>query len=356
MIKQRLAKLYEIMDTKQCDGIIVTKPENRHYFSGFTGSAGILLISRQSQTLLTDFRYIEQAKQQAPLFQIIQHGATVFETLAKICTDIGLLRIGFESDFVTWEIYQKLANNLSAIELIPVKLDPLRMIKDQSELALLTKAVEIADFAFNQTLKIIKPGITELDIALELEYQMRRLGAEKPAFDTIVASGVRGALPHGQASNKAIDVGDFITMDFGAVYQGYHSDMTRTVVVGKASEKQQEIYNIVLSAQIAGINAVAPGRKGKEIDAVSRKIIADAGYSEYFGHGLGHGVGLFIHEEPRLSPLGEVVLAEGMVVSVEPGIYLPDWGGVRIEDLVVVSPAGSTILTTSSKNLIEIDS
>lgn len=354
MIEQRLVRLFEMMDTGGFDGIIVTKPENRQYFSGFTGSAGLLLISRHSQKLLTDFRYIEQAKQQAPLYQVVRHGAALVDTLAENCQDMGILRVGFESDFVTWELYQKLVEGLTTIELKPVKLDALRMVKDQSELELITKAVEIADFAFNQALKIIKPGITELEIALELEYQMRRLGAEKPAFDTIVASGARGALPHGQASNKAIEAGDFITMDFGAVYQGYHSDMTRTVVAGAATDKQREIYNIVLSAQLAGVNAVKAGKTGKEIDAVSRQIIADAGYSEHFGHGLGHGVGLFIHEEPRLSPLGEVVLAEGMVVSVEPGIYLPDWGGVRIEDLVVVSATGCTILTASSKDLIEI--
>ena len=354
MIEQRLTRLYAMMDTGGVDGIIVTKPENRHYFSGFTGSAGVLLISRQTQKVLTDFRYIEQANHQAPLYQVVRHGASLFETLAEHCRDMGMVRVGFESDFVTWEFYQKLAERLTDIELRPVTLDALRMVKDQSELELLTKAVEIADFAFDQTLKIIKPGITELEVALELEYQMRKLGAEKPAFDTIVASGARGALPHGRATNKVIEAGDFITMDFGAVYQGYHSDMTRTVVAGRATDKQREIYNIVLEAQLAGVNGVKAGKRGKDIDAVSRQIIADAGYSEYFGHGLGHGVGLFIHEEPRLSPLGEVVLAEGMVVSVEPGIYLPDWGGVRIEDLVAVSAAGCTILTASSKDLIEI--
>ncbi len=355
MIEERLASLYKLMTANSLDGIIVTKPENRHYFSGFTGSSGMLVLGGQSPVLLTDFRYIEQAKQQAPLYQVIRHGASMLVTLADVSRTAGLRRIGFESDYITWDYYRQLTEQLTAAELVPVTLDALRMVKDRMELGLLAKAVKIADAAFNQTLKIIKPGITELDIALELEYQMRKRGAEKPAFDTIVASGVRSALPHGRASNKAVEAGDFVTMDFGAVYEGYHSDMTRTVVAGKASPKQREIYNTVLAAQLAGVQAVKAGRAGKEVDGVAREVIAAAGYGDFFGHGLGHGVGLFIHEEPRLSPSGEVILAPGMVVSVEPGIYIPDWGGVRIEDLVAVSAAGCTILTASSKDLIELD-
>lgn len=354
MIQKRLANLHQLMEKHNLDGIIVTKPENRRYFSGFTGSAGLLFIRRQSQKLITDFRYIEQAKQQAPLYQIIRHKVSIFDTLSEIANDLGDLRLGFESDFVTWEIHRNLVKSLPQAELIPIQIDALRMIKDADELNLLKTAVDIADSAFNQILSIIKPGITELEIALELEYQMRKLGSNKPAFDTIVASGARGALPHGQASTKVIENGDFITIDFGAVYQGYHSDMTRTVVVGKATVKQRDIYNVVLAAQLAGINAVKAGKSGRDVDAVSRQVISDAGYGEFFGHGLGHGVGLVIHEDPRLSPSSDNILAEDMVVSVEPGIYLPDWGGVRIEDLVVVSAAGCTILTTSCKDLIEL--
>ncbi len=355
MIQRRLKTLYELMIKHHLDGIVVTKPENRLYFSGFTGSAGMLVISRtQAPRLLTDFRYVEQAKQQASLYQIIRHGATVYDSLAETVNELGLDRIGFESDFITWEIYQKLANCLSERQLSPVKLDGLRVVKDPTELTLLTKAVEIADAAFNQTLPMIKPGVTELDIALELEYRMRKLGAEKPAFDTIVASGVRSALPHGRASNKTIETGDFITIDFGAVFAGYHSDMTRTVVAGTADARQREIYRLVLKAQLTGINAVKAGKTGREVDRAAREVIANAGYGDYFGHGLGHGVGLFIHEEPRLSPAGDIKLAADMVVSVEPGIYLPGWGGVRIEDLVVVSADGCKILTASSKDLIEL--
>lgn len=355
MIERRLAELRNLMIEHKLDAIIVTKPENRRYFSGFTGSAGLLLVGKESQKLLTDFRYIEQAKIQSDSYQIIRHGASIFESLSAAVAELGRSsRIGFEGDFVTWGVHQKLVQCLPDKELVSIDLDALRMIKDQAELKLLQKAVEIADAAFTHVLTMIKPGITELEIALELEFHMRKLGSEKPAFDTIVASGARGAMPHGTPSTRVIQDGDFITMDFGAVYQGYHSDMTRTVVLGKAADKQREIYNIVLAAQLAGIEAVKTGKLGKDIDQTARQVIVDAGYGEYFGHGLGHGVGLFIHEGPRLSPASDSKLASGMVVSVEPGIYLPDWGGVRIEDLVVVTAAGCTILTASSKDLIEL--
>nr|WP_093791980.1 Xaa-Pro peptidase family protein [Sporomusa acidovorans] len=353
-MQRRLANIHKLIAEYDLDAIIVTKPENRRYFSGFTGSAGLLLIGKKTQMLFTDFRYIEQAKAQAPEYKIVRHGTAVFDIVADTAKKLDITRIGFESDFVTWDIYQMVKESFKSVELRPIKLDALRRKKDKDELKLLRKAVEIADAAFNQVITIIKPGITELEIALELEYQMRKFGSEKPAFDTIVASGDRGAMPHGQASDRVIEAGDFITMDFGAVYRGYHSDITRTVVAGKANDKQREIYNIVLNSQLAGIKAVVAGKTGKEVDAVARRIITDAGYGDYFGHGLGHGVGLYIHEEPRLSPASDSILSTGMVVSVEPGIYLPGWGGVRIEDLVVVSDTGCEILTASKKKLIEL--
>ena len=355
MIEQRLINLRKLMAEQGLDAVIITKPENRRYFSGFSGSSGILLIGEQTQTLCTDFRYIEQAKKQAPEFEIVRHGASMFASLAEIINKLEFVRIGFESDYITWDTHQKLTQHLSRVELRPSNLDMLRKVKDQAELNLIQQAVQIADAAFNHILTIIRPGISELEIALQLEYQMRKLGSEKPAFDTIVASGFRGALPHGLASDKIIEAGDFVTMDFGAVYQGYHSDITRTVVAGKATDKQREIYNIVLNAQLAGIAAVSATKTGAEIDQTARKIIADAGYAEYFGHALGHGVGLAIHEEPRLSSAYTDKLAANMVVSIEPGIYLPDWGGVRIEDLVVISAAGCTVLTASNKKLIELN-
>ncbi len=355
---QRLKRLRAFIKENQLDGIIINKPENRRYFSGFTGSAGILVISDKDNRLLTDFRYVEQATQQAPLYQIIRYDAapnSLYEVLGTAAKSLGLHKVGFESDFVTYDSYRTLSTALPGLELMPVKLDSLRMVKDKGELTLLKQAVEIADNAFSHILSFLKPGIKEYDVAVELEYKMRQLGAEKAAFDIIVASGKRGALPHGQASDKKIEPGDFVTMDFGAVYHGYHSDITRTVVIGKASAKQREIYQIVLGAQLAGVRAVKAGELCCDVDAAARKVIEDAGYREYFGHGLGHGVGLAIHEDPRLSPANTTVkLADNMTVTVEPGIYLPDWGGLRIEDTVVVINDGADILTASDKQLIEL--
>lgn len=343
------------MNDHGIEGMLITKPENRHYFSGFSGSAGTLLISDHESKLLTDFRYIEQAAAQAKQCEILRYTASPYELLADTAVKLGLTRIGFESDFVTYDMYTKLTEGMSTIHLLPVQIDELRMMKDENEVAAIKKAVEIADSAFVHILSFIKPGISEQTVALELEYQMRKLGAEKPAFDTIVASGKRGALPHGIASKKIIELGDFVTMDFGAVYQGYHSDITRTICMGSPTDKQRELYDIVLTAQLAGVEAVQPGKTGREVDAVARKIIVDAGFGDYFGHGLGHGLGLYIHEDPRLSPsTTQTVLMENMVVTVEPGIYLPEWGGIRIEDTVLVSTDGCQILTASSKHLIEI--
>lgn len=353
-MEKRLIKLRKFMNENSLDCMLISKPENRRYFSGFSGSAGMLLISKHSNKLLTDFRYTEQAAAQATQYEIVRY-SNIGKTLAEVIKELGVIQVGFEGDFVTYDGHQELANNLQSINLIPVQLDALRMIKDEAEIVSIKKAVEIADNAFSKILSFIKPGMSEQEVALELEYYMRKFGAEKPAFDTIMASGKRGALPHGRASEKIIEIGDLVTMDFGAVYKGYHSDITRTICMGKATTKQQDIYKIVLAAQLAGVQAVAPGKVGKEVDAISRNVIVNAGFGEFFGHGLGHGLGLNIHEEPRLSPANiHTVLMKNMVVTVEPGIYLPDWGGVRIEDTVLVSDEGCQILTASSKQLIEL--
>lgn len=349
----RLEALRTFIAGQGLTAVIVAKPENRRYFSGFTGSSGLLLVSAGEAKLLTDFRYIEQATRQAPDFAVVRHGSDMYETLAAEVKALGGEMIGFESDYTDWDTCQKLHEFVG--KLAPLHLDKLRMVKDDAELASLRVAVRLADRAFGHILSYIKPGVSERDIALELEFFMRKNGAEKAAFDIIVASGPRSALPHGRASDKMVTDGEFVTMDFGAVYEGYHSDITRTVVVGKASARQREIYDLVRAAQQAGLDAVAAGKTGRDVDAAARRVIGDAGYGEYFGHGLGHGVGLAIHEEPRLSPVGDVVLTPNMTVTVEPGVYLPDWGGVRIEDTVVVTADGVEVLTASSKELIQLD-
>ena len=355
-MSNRLRRLRIYMKDQDISGIVVTKPENRRYLSGFTGTAGMLFVSQDNSFLLTDFRYIEQAKIQAPDCQIIKYSKSPYEVLDELVKKLSIVKIGFESDYVTFDNYRHLTRIVDQNKLTPIIIDGLRIVKEQQEIERIKKAVDIADKAFSRILTFIRPGLTEQDVALELEYQMRSLGAEKSAFDIIVASGSRGALPHGVASSKNVELGDLVTMDFGAVYQGYHSDITRTICMGKASEKQKEVYSIVLKSQLAGVQAVKSGRTGKEVDSVARKTIEDAGYGDYFGHGLGHGVGLAIHEEPRLSPSNEDgVLTESMIVTVEPGIYIPDWGGIRIEDTVVVAADKAEVLTASSKQLIELD-
>jgi Xaa-Pro aminopeptidase len=354
-MNSRLERSKELLQQQQIQALLVTKPENRLYFSGFTGSAGALVITKEKSVLFTDFRYIEQATKQTTDFEIIRHGPDFWQSLVEWLNSQGVERLGFESDFLTVELYNKVKQSAPELILCPVKLDELRIVKDESEQALLMKAAQIADQAFQRLLPAIRPGVTENEVAVELEYQMRQLGSAKPAFDTIVASGVRGSLPHGLPTSRKLLLGDFVTLDFGAVYEGYHSDMTRTVCVGKASDKQKQLYQIVLAAQLAGIAAVKSGIACNEVDAVSRSVITEAGYGEFFGHGLGHSVGLAIHEEPRFSPNCSTILAANMILSVEPGIYLPGFGGVRIEDVVVVSDTGCKVLTASSKELIELD-
>lgn len=349
----RLESLRSFIAGRGLAAVIVAKPENRRYFSGFTGSSGLLVVSRTAARLITDFRYIEQAARQAPEFTVVRHGSNIYDTVATEIKAVDGESIGFESDFTPWDDYQKMHTFISRF--VPVHLDKLRMVKDEAELAALGTAVRLADDAFSHILTYIRPGVSERDIALELEFFMRKNGAEDVAFETIVASGTRSALPHGRASDKPVAAGEFVTMDFGAVYEGYHSDITRTVVVGQASDRQRELYTLVHAAQQAGVAAVAAGKTGREVDAIARRVISDAGYGSYFGHGLGHGVGLAIHEEPRLSPTDNETLAANMTVTVEPGVYLPNWGGVRIEDTVVVTAAGAKVLTASSKELIQLD-
>lgn len=343
------------MQEEKVDAYIVIRPENGRYLSGFTGGEATLFISLERACLLTDFRYIEQAKTQSPDFEIINSGQDHFDSLSEIGQTVR--RVGFEGDYVTYVDYGKLKNAFSQAELLslPNLVSHLRSVKDESEIKLIRQAVQIADDAFAEVLKTIEIGQREEEIGLSLEFSMRRAGASGASFDFIIASGVRSALPHGTASSKRAQSGEFLTMDFGAIYQGYCSDITRTIFLGEPEDKHREVYDIVLAAQKAGIEAVIPGRTGKEVDAVARKLIEEAGYGEYFGHGLGHSVGLAIHEGPNLNKREDRVLEPGMVVTVEPGIYIPDWGGVRIEDIVLVTEKGCEVLTQAPKDFISIE-
>ncbi|MDD2234217.1 MAG: Xaa-Pro peptidase family protein [Desulfitobacteriaceae bacterium] len=347
----RLKNLRQKMQTEGIDAFFSIVPENRCYLSGFTGSAGCLLILPERAFLLTDFRYIEQANQEAIGFKVIKIINNMFASLALITQ--GAKRLGFEGDYLNYLDYCRLKEALPQTELVslPDLVTGLRSIKDSTEISLIRTAVQIADQAWANILNQLEVGQTEEGIALDLEFTMRRAGASGASFDFIVASGKRSALPHGRASQKKIAKGEFLTVDFGAVYQGYCSDITRTVILGEPDKRQKEIYELVLAANYAGIKAVKPGLKGKEVDAVARDIIQKAGYGEFFGHGLGHAVGLSVHEGPSLNMREEKILQPGMIVTVEPGVYIPDWGGVRIEDMVLVTEQGCEVLTQSPKGL-----
>lgn len=353
----RVEKLRQYLQQEELEAYLVNRPENRRYLSGFTGSNGWLLLTADRQLLLTDFRYLEQAAAQAPGWEIVDLGDQPLDKLVQTIKAAGVKNIGFEADFLPFKQGQTLLEKLQPLELLAREglVEKLRWLKDETELALIEKAVHIADQAFQQLLPLIKPGISELELALELELLLRRLGSERLAFPSIVASGPRSSLPHAAPGERRLQAGDFLKLDFGAVWQGYHSDMTRTVVLGRASSEQKKVYETVLQAQLAALAAIQPGLTGREVDRVARDIITAAGYGQNFGHGLGHSLGLVIHEEPRLSPLGDVVLEAGMVMTVEPGIYLPGWGGVRIEDVVVVTPEGCRVLTNTPKSLLEIE-
>jgi len=351
---KRIDKLRKAMAEAKLDGFFINSPENRRYFSGFTGSEGYLLITHTQSYLLTDFRYLEQAAGQAKEFEIVKIQNEPFEELTNLAS--GLRRLGLEGDVLSYVQYEAMKKALPDVELVstPELLISLRAVKDEAEIELIKKAVAIADDAFGEIINTLREGQSEEEISLTLEFLMRKAGASGRSFDFIVASGERSSLPHGVASAKRIQRGEFVTLDFGAIYQGYCSDITRTVVIGEPDDKQVHIYNIVLQAQLIGIDAVKPGRSGREVDHEVRQFIKEAGYGDYFGHGLGHSVGLAIHERPRLNPREEKLLEPGMIVTVEPGIYIPNWGGVRIEDMVLVTDSGCEVLTKSPKELISL--
>lgn len=357
MIQQRIARLKNRLREYQVDGLLVTDPYNRRYITGFTGTAGVPLITADEALFITDFRYVEQAAEQAREYQIVEHKGPLAQKLAEILEEKKIARLGFEQHHVSYAAYQEYSRQFSKTKLVPLPnlLAKERMIKDEQEIELIRQAANIVDQTFEHILGFIKPGMKEVEVAFELECYMRKLGAEASAFDIIVASGVRSALPHGVASNKVIEPGDLVTLDFGAVYQGYCSDITRTIAVGEPPEKLKEIYQICLEAQKLGVSKIKPGLTGKEADAICRDYIAKHGYADQFGHSTGHGLGLEVHEFPRLSHQVEEKLQPGMVVTVEPGIYISGLGGVRIEDDLLLTETGNEVLTHSPKELIMIN-
>ncbi|HEY4622272.1 MAG TPA: Xaa-Pro peptidase family protein [Solibacillus sp.] len=349
----KLAKLRQALIDNQVDAILITNEYNRRYMTGFTGTAGVAIVSQNDAVFITDFRYTEQAAEQVKDFRIEQHKGTIYEEVAKQAAAMGVKTLGFEQDamqYGTYEVY-KAAIKADFVPLSGV-IEKIRLIKSQEEINIIKVACEIADNAFTHILNFIKPGITELDVSNELEFFMRKQGATSSSFDIIVASGLRSALPHGVATDKIIETGDFVTLDFGAYYNGYISDITRTVAVGQPSDQLVEIYNAVLESQLLALEKVGPGMTGAQADAVSRDYLKTKGLGEAFGHSLGHGIGLEVHEGPGLNFRSQIVLEPNMVVTIEPGAYIPGVGGVRIEDDILITETGNEVLNHSDKQLI----
>ncbi|HEX3027354.1 MAG TPA: Xaa-Pro peptidase family protein [Clostridia bacterium] len=338
------------------DGVIIFSEHNRRYFTGFDSSAGLLLVTRDAACFLTDFRYIEAAKTQAAGCEV-RLLEDQPKQLPMLFDEFKVKTCGFETRDLPFADYINLKKDLPGVEFNQTTIaddiiERLRMVKSDEEIALIKKSQEITDAAFRHVIEMIKPGVAERDIALEIEFFMKKNGASGPSFDLIVVSGEKSSLPHGVPGERKFQNGDFITMDIGALYHGYCSDMTRTVALGSLSDEQKKVYNLVLKAQLEAEKAVRPGIACNEVDRIARDMIYSAGYTGCFGHGLGHSTGLQIHEQPRFSPTCRTILRKGMIMSVEPGIYLAGRFGVRIEDLVLVSDTGCEILTQSPKELM----
>lgn len=343
----------------EIDGALIESFDNRRYLTGFPSSAGSLLVTGNGSVFLTDCRYIEAAQNTIKDCEVrLNDGGR--KTQAEIFKAFGAKKIAIEGEKTSVCALSRIEKGYGEVGAFAFLTDStldkmltlLRTVKAQNEIDCIVKAQRIAEGAFTHVLSFIREGVTEREIGLELDYCMLRCGAEALSFETIAVSGANSSMPHGVPSDKKVERGDFITMDFGAMYGGYHSDMTRTVAVGAVSDKQAEVYNTVLKAQEAALAALRPGLLCRDADEAARRIIRDAGYGECFGHSTGHGVGVEIHEEPRLSPASPDTLEIGNVVTVEPGIYIPSEFGVRIEDMAVITKNGCENLTFAEKKLI----
>ena len=349
----RLEQLRQALRQSDLDAVLITRPENQRYLSGFTGGEAALLITQQQALLLTDFRYYDQVAEEAPLFELVEVESKIGLVLKELVKKHGVRKLGFESahlPFAEYQAWKQATRGTKWVAATSIAED-IRAIKDKQELATMRKAIAIADEACEHIRSFIQPGMTEKQVAWELEMYMRNHGAEGVAFPFIVGAGPNGAKPHAVPLDRPIREGELIVLDMGARVDGYNSDLTRTICLGKPDGKAQEIYDIVLRAQRAAEKGAKPGMKGKEIDAIARKVIADAGYAAAFGHGLGHGVGLAVHEKPGGGARSEDVMQPGMVCTIEPGIYLSGWGGVRIEDMVLFTERGAQVLTHARKDL-----
>jgi Xaa-Pro aminopeptidase len=351
----RLSSLRDSFAANKIDGALIGSASNRRYLSGFTGSAGWLVVSSLRACLAVDFRYVEQARQQAPGFEVLYIKGDISGWLADLVTDMDIGRLGVESDHLSLTTYQSVCRaaqeTTARFQVIPIKspAEPLRAVKDADELADITMACAIADRALEHIAPSIKAGLTEKQLAWLIESHIRQEGSEPLPFEIIVASGPNSALPHARPTDKPIAEGEPIIIDMGARQGGYCCDMTRTYIVGDGDERFNNVYNTVLGAQASAIALIKGGMAAGAADGLVRGMIDKAGYGDFFGHGLGHGVGLDAHEQPRLGPASDDILAENMVFTIEPGVYLPGWGGVRIEDTVTIAGGKVLAMTNAGK-------
>jgi len=350
--QRRLDWIRDLLTNNGLDGFLVTSLENVRYFSGFTGTDAALLFTKNEKRLLSFSRYTTQARNETKGYHIVEYVKKA-QGIADVVCSCQMERLGFESQHMTYALYTDLTAKLEKPRLVALdeEVRTARIRKDPLEIRLLREAIAISEQALLHNLHLIKPGITEKELAQEMEFEMRRHGAESLAFETIVASGHRGGLPHGKASEKRLEKGDLIVIDFGARFNGYHSDQTCTVCLGNPTAEQRKVYSIVKEAHDRAISSIRPEVALREIDRTARGYINEQGYGSRFGHGLGHGVGLSVHEEPRVSFDSAGVAETGMVFTVEPGIYIPQWGGVRIEDMILVGREGCEVLTQIDKEL-----
>lgn len=351
----KLEQVQQLLKSKKLDAIVILSDYNRRYLSEFTGTSGALIISSNHKYLVTDFRYTEQAKKQATEFEIVNRKNDMISEIKSILEKEKLENVGFEGHEVSYDTYLELNKGMITLISISDAIEKIREVKSEEEIDIIKKAAQIVDETYDYILTVVKAGMSEREVKAALESKMLQLGADGPSFDTIVASGYRGALPHGVASDKIIEQGDMITLDFGAYYKGYCSDITRTFAIGEPDPKMKEIYDIVLKAQIKAIDEIKPGLTVKEADALSRNYIEAKGYGEYFGHSLGHGIGLDIHEGPLLSQKASGHLQVNNCVTIEPGIYVDGLGGVRIEDDILITENGCEVFTKCTKDLIILE-
>jgi len=357
LVANRLQKLRAAIAEKDLDALLVSQRENCRYLSGFTGSSSWLLISYNHATLATDFRYIEQAKQESQDFEIIQIKGEIHDWLPELAYSSGWHKLAFAANHISVATYHQLDKTIKTkqlnLELIPTTglVEGLRCIKEADELKLIIKAVELTNAAFEQAKLIIQLGVTEKEAAWEIEKFLRQSGTEGTAFDIIVASGPNSALPHAKPTERKFSRNEPVLIDMGARIGGYCSDFSRTFCLGEPDDVLSKMYSVVLEAQLTAIEGIKSGMTGAQADQLARNVIEQAGYGSAFGHGLGHGVGLEVHEPPRLAPDSSDVLADGMVFTIEPGIYIPGFGGVRVEDMVVLENGRLRELTKSPKDM-----